>query len=83
MSPGPFSASLRRSVFSGSPPEARLVAGLTQVEVAKNLRRPQRYVSKCESGERRVDEPGRRHNRSSTPSFSNSSYLSPCAHIPT
>ena len=30
-------------------------AGLTQVEVAKKLRRPQSYVSKCESGKRRVD----------------------------
>ena len=35
--------------------EARLAAGLTQAEVAAKLRRPQSFVSKCESGERRVD----------------------------
>lgn len=34
---------------------ARLEAGLTQVEVASRLNLPQSYVSKCESGERRVD----------------------------
>jgi len=35
--------------------EARRQVGLTQVEVARRLRRPQSYVSKCESGERRID----------------------------
>ena len=33
----------------------RLRAGLTQAGVAARLRRPQSFVSKCESGERRVD----------------------------
>jgi transcriptional regulator with XRE-family HTH domain len=35
--------------------QARRDAHLTQVEVARALRRPQSFVSKCESGERRVD----------------------------
>lgn len=35
--------------------QARQQAGLTQIEVARALRRPQSFVSKCESGERRVD----------------------------
>lgn len=35
--------------------QARLDAGLTQVEVSQALGRPQSFVSKCESGERRVD----------------------------
>ena len=34
---------------------ARLDAGLTQQQVARALRKPQSFVSKCESGERRVD----------------------------
>ena len=35
--------------------EARLKAGLTQVQVAKALGRHQSYVTKCELGERRID----------------------------
>jgi transcriptional regulator with XRE-family HTH domain len=35
--------------------EARLEAGLTQVEAGKCLRKPQAYISKIERGERRVD----------------------------
>ena len=34
---------------------ARVESGLTQVEIAKRLGRPQTWVSKCELGERRVD----------------------------
>lgn len=34
---------------------AREQSGMTQVEVARQLRRTQAYVSKCESGDRRVD----------------------------
>jgi len=35
--------------------QARLEAGLTQVDVGKKLKKPQAYVSKIERGERRVD----------------------------
>lgn len=35
--------------------EARLKSGLTQVQVAKRLRRPQSYVSDVERGQRRID----------------------------
>ena len=34
---------------------ARIEAVLTQEQVGHRLKRPQSYVSKCESGERRVD----------------------------
>jgi transcriptional regulator with XRE-family HTH domain len=35
--------------------QAREEARLTQAQVAAALRRPQSFVSKCESGERRLD----------------------------
>jgi transcriptional regulator with XRE-family HTH domain len=35
--------------------KAREEAGLTQVEVAKKLKRPQSHVSNVESGQQRVD----------------------------
>jgi transcriptional regulator with XRE-family HTH domain len=34
---------------------ARIESGLTQVQVAKKLKRPQSYVSNIESGQQRVD----------------------------
>lgn len=37
--------------------QARRDAGLTQVEVAARLRKPQSFVSKFERGERRIDVP--------------------------
>jgi transcriptional regulator with XRE-family HTH domain len=45
----------RYSQFLGKLKQARAEAGLTQVEVAGRLKRPQSFVSKIESGERRVD----------------------------
>lgn len=41
--------------FLGSLVAARRRAGLTQAQVAQALGKPQSFVSKCESGERRVD----------------------------
>lgn len=35
--------------------EARGEAGLSQVQVAKKLKRPQSYVSQIESGQQRID----------------------------
>lgn len=35
--------------------EARGQAGLTQEEAARRLGKPQSFLSKCESGERRLD----------------------------
>jgi transcriptional regulator with XRE-family HTH domain len=46
----PASARLRELLA-----EARSKAGLTQLDVARRLGRPQSFVSKYESGERRLD----------------------------
>ena len=35
--------------------DARRRAGMTQVQVAQALGRPQSFVAKCEAGERRID----------------------------
>lgn len=35
--------------------KARLNVGLTQVEAARKLKRPQSYISKSEAGEQRLD----------------------------
>lgn len=43
------------NVSSATARQAREDAKLTQAEVARRLSRPQSFVSKCESGERRVD----------------------------
>jgi transcriptional regulator with XRE-family HTH domain len=45
----------RYRVFLARFRQARREARLTQVEVARALKVPQSYLSKCESGERRVD----------------------------
>lgn len=47
--------SRRYRTFLGRLRQAREEAGLTQEQVARQLGRPQTWVSKCELGERRVD----------------------------
>jgi len=47
--------SARYRVFLKVFRQARLRAGLTQVQLARAIRETQTFVSKCERGERRVD----------------------------
>jgi transcriptional regulator with XRE-family HTH domain len=47
--------SVRYQAFLRRLRQAREEANLTQAQVAKKLNQPQSYVSRCESGERRVD----------------------------
>jgi transcriptional regulator with XRE-family HTH domain len=35
--------------------ETRKASGLTQEEIARRMGKPQSYMSKCQSGERRID----------------------------
>ena len=50
-----FRDDIRREALRRELREARLRAGLRQVDVALRLGKPQSYVAKVESGERRVD----------------------------
>ena len=47
--------STRYQTFLEKLRQARLDVGLTQVDVAQALGKHQSYISKCETGERRVD----------------------------
>lgn len=48
-------SSSRYEAFLRQLRRARTEAGMTQADAAKALHKPQSFVSKCESGERRVD----------------------------
>jgi transcriptional regulator with XRE-family HTH domain len=52
---GKRSSASQRAKLNAILREARLQAGLTQVQVAERLHRPQSYVSKYERGELRLD----------------------------
>lgn len=45
----------RRNLLLKMLKEARLASGLRQLDVAQALDRPQSYVAKIESGERKID----------------------------
>lgn len=50
-----FRDDIRRETLRNELRDARLRSGLRQVDVAIKLGKPQSYVAKVESGERRID----------------------------
>ena len=52
---GMFKDDIRRETLRHELREARVRAGLRQLDVAIQLGKPQSYVAKVESGERRID----------------------------
>ena len=50
-----YRRSPRHQVLQALLTQSRIAAGLTQVELAARLQRPQSFVSKYEGGERRLD----------------------------
>ncbi len=52
---GMFQDDIRRAMLRKELREARLRADLRQIDVATLLSKPQSYVAKVESGERRID----------------------------
>ena len=52
---GMFKDDIRRETLRHELREARVRAGLRQLDVALKLGKPQSYVAKVESGERRID----------------------------
>ena len=52
---GMFKDDIRRETLRHELREARLRSGLRQLDVALKLGKPQSYVAKVESGERRID----------------------------
>ena len=50
-----FSDDIRREILRSALKEARLSAAMRQIDVAKRLHKPQSFIAKIESGERRID----------------------------
>ena len=50
-----FADEIRRDVLRKLLKESRLLAGLRQQDVAQRLGKPQSFVAKIESGERKID----------------------------
>lgn len=50
-----FADDIRRETLRRLLKESRLIAGLRQQDVAQRLGKPQSFVAKIESGERKVD----------------------------